>query len=233
MLALNKDKTHLIFSVGKTGSSSLQKVLDDTWSTVGESNINYSEWIQPCHPDDIERRMQQYEALDELMFVYNPKVTCIIREPWKRFVSGTKEILQDYSYLLYKDHDQFEENWNRMMNNSDVLADILSRIFYITEFGTDEYYRKHTFNWHRSFSIFHNYHTKNWLHRVKEIPNANIVTINELDNFITSLGYTPIRENVSRKRDINAIDTALKNCNVYHIIEKYLEPEIKLYESFN
>lgn len=233
MLALNNDKTHLIFSVGKTGSSSVQKVLDSTWLTVGESNINYIEWIQPCHPDDANRKMRQYEALDEITFIYKPKVTCIIREPWKRFVSGTKEILQDYSYLLYKDHNQFDENWNRMMNNADVLADILSRIFYITEFDTDEYYRKHTFNWHRSFSIFHNYHTKNWLHKVKEIPNANIVLINELDNFIASLGYTPIRENVSNKRDINAIDTALKNCNVYHIIEKYLEPEIKLYESFN
>lgn len=233
MLALNNDKTHLIFSVGKTGSSSVQKVLDSTWLTVGESNINYIEWIQPCHPDDANRKMRQYEALDEITFIYKPKVTCIIREPWQRFVSGTKEILQDYSYLLYKDHNQFDENWNRMMNNADVLADILSRIFYITEFDTDEYYRKHTFNWHRSFSIFHNYHTKNWLHKVKEIPNANIVLINELDNFIASLGYTPIRENVSNKRDINAIDTALKNCNVYHIIEKYLEPEIKLYESFN
>jgi len=233
MLALNEDKKHLIFSVGKTGSSSIQKVLDSTWLSVGESNIKYSEWIQPYHHDDAERKMQQYEALDEIMFIYNPKVTCIIREPWKRFVSGTKEILQDYCYLLYKDHDQFEENWNRMMDNPAVLAEILSRVFYITEFDTDEHYRKHTFNWHRSFSIFHNYHTKNWLHKVKQIPNANIISINELDNFIASLGYTPVRENVSSKRDIDAIDTALKNCNVYHIIENYLKPELQLYESFN
>jgi hypothetical protein len=229
MLALNKNKTHLIFSVGKTGSSSLQKILNDDWISVGEMHVKYSEWIDPYHIDDKDRMMNQYEAVDEITFIHNPKVTCIIRDPWKRFVSGMKEVLQDYSYLLYADHDQFIENWNRIMSDENVCKEIIDRVFYITEFDTDEFYRKHTFNWHRSNAVFHNYHTKNWLHIVKEIPNANIVRIEELDDFIKSLGYTPIRENVSQKNHLDTISKALKMCNVSHIIDKYLEPEINIY----
>ncbi len=230
MLALNKDKSLLIFSVGKTGSTSIQRVLDNSWLTLGEERPLYSEWITDSHIDDQQRYLTQYEMVDELAAIYNPQITCIIRDPWKRFVSGMKEVIQDYCFHLYKE-DQFLENWNRIMDDDELCKDIINGLYYLSEFETNKTYQETVFDWHRSFAIFHNYHTKNWLHKVVGLPDSKIITVENLDDYITSLGFTPTRENVSNKRDIKTVESALKKSDVYHLIEKYLEPEIKLFKS--
>lgn len=231
MIALSPDKSQLIFSVGKTGSTALQQVLTD-WQSVGEDNLLYGQWMPNCHVDDLQRPfIDQNETLDELIKYYNPTLTFIVREPISRFASGMKEIVQDYVSAFGQ--VSFDKLWVDVIDDKDLCTNILQRIYYLGQFPTTEDYRlKYNFDWHRSFSVFHNYHTKNWLSIINQYE-SNVVDAKNLDTFIESLGKTAIRSNVSKQKELDTIKYAIDKCDVKHIIDRFLQPEIEVYSKIN
>ena len=229
MIALSPDKETLIFSVGKTGSTALIDALN-TWKTVGEDNLLYGEWMPDCHTDDLGRHfISQKETLEEIVNHYNPQITFIVREPYSRFISGMKEIAQDYISVL--GNNNFNQLWFDVIDDKKMCTDLISRIFYLGEFKTTPDYAKiYNYDWHRSFSVFHNYHTKNWLsNTVLQYPDARIIDNKNLNGFMEELGVTPISKNVSKLKEIETIKHGVENCDVKHLIDKYLQPEIAAY----
>ena len=228
MIALSPDKETLIFSVGKTGSTALQQVLTD-WQSVGEDNLLYDEWMPDCHPDDIDRHfVSQNETLEEIVKHYNPQIIFIVREPYSRFISGMKEIAQDYLSVL--GDKNFNQLWFDVIDDKKMCTDLISRIFYLGEFKTTpDYVKIYNYDWHRAFSVFHNYHTKNWLSTVSQYPNARVIDSKNLNNYMQELGVAPISKNVSKPKEIETIKHAVENCDVKHLIDKYLQPEIAAY----
>ena len=111
MLAVNDDKKICIFSKGKTGTTSLQNLLEDNtnWKTVGEAEVDWY-GIGPKHFAGMSRQEEIVEYLDKQGY----NLYFIIRNPWKRYVSGFKEILQDYISGIAPD-DEFLPLWEKVV----------------------------------------------------------------------------------------------------------------------
>ena len=223
MLAVNDDKKICIFSKGKTGTTSLQKQLIG-WRTVGEAEVDWY-GIGPKHFNGISRQEEIVEYLHDQGY----QLYFIIRDPWKRYVSGFKEILQDYISGVAPD-EEFLPLWEHIVYDKERLVNFIDRLFYLTQFiceGSQQ--DKH--NWGRAFTLHTNYHTCNYLDFCEQFKGSYIDSKN-LDDFMIQLDVKPgERANTSLVKDINCIETALKECKHYYLIEKFLQPEIKRYES--
>lgn len=229
MIAIDKNYTTVVYSLGKCGTTSFTNALDEQWHYAGEENIT---WYNAKHADDRNRPMEQKEALYRAINEHNCSPVFIVREPWKRYVSGFKEILQDYISALVPTEEKFIVIWNDLMADADLLINYIDRLFYLSQFITNEQYRKeHEYNWGRNFSLHENYHTRNWLLMLNDFPGARIIDSNNLDQYITELGYTPKRDNTSNPQDINHLENALLNCGSYYLIEKFITPEIQRYNN--
>ena len=223
MLAINDKQKICIFSKGKTGTTSLQNQLPSDWRTVGEADVDW----YGIGLEYFNRKSRQEEIVE---YLYNQdyKLYFIIREPWSRYVSGFKEILQDYlSGITYE--EEFADLWEKIIYNEERLTRFIDRLFYLSEFiceGTQE--KKH--NWGRAFTVHTNYHTCNYLDFCEGF-DATYIDSKNLDKFMLDLGIEPgERANMSNKKDIEHIEKALKNCGAYYLIDKFLEPEIKRYQ---
>ena len=222
MLAVNDDKKICIFSKGKTGTTTLQNKLTD-WRTVGEAEVDWY-GIGPAHFNFKSRQEDIVKYLDskgyELIF--------IVREPWKRYVSGFKEVLQDYISGIAT-AEEFLTLWQKIVYDEKRLVAFIDRLFYLTQFICDgKQEQKH--NWGRAFTLHTNYHTCNYLDFCEQFKGS-YVDSNYLDDFMKRLHLDPgERANTSLVKDIQCIESALKKCNHYYLIEKFLEPEIKRYE---
>jgi len=226
MLAVNDDKKICIFSKGKTGTTSLQNLLEDNtnWKTVGEAEVDWY-GIGPEHFAGMSRQEEIVEYLDKQGY----NLYFIIRNPWKRYVSGFKEILQDYISGIAPD-DEFLPLWEKVVYDKTRLIDYIDRLFYLTQFICDgKQQEKH--NWGRAFTLHTNYHTCNYLDFCEQFK-ATYINNSNLDNFMVHLGLEPgVRMNTSKPRDIDSVSDALINCKHYYLIEKYLQPEIARYEN--
>ena len=60
----------------------------------------------------------------------------IIRDPWKRYVSGFKEILQDYISGVAPD-EEFLPLWEHIVYDKERLVNFIDRLFYLTQFICD------------------------------------------------------------------------------------------------
>ena len=226
MLAVNDDKKICIFSKGKTGTTSLQNLLEDNtnWKTVGEAEVDWY-GIGPKHFAGMSRQEEIVEYLDKQGY----NLYFIIRNPWKRYVSGFKEILQDYISGIAPD-DEFLPLWEKVVYDKTRLIDYIDRLFYLTQFICDgKQQEKH--NWGRAFTLHTNYHTCNYLDFCEQFK-ATYINNSNLDDFMVQLGLEPVvRMNTSKPRDIDSVRDALINCKHYYLIEKYLQPEIARYEN--
>ena len=87
------------------------------------------------------------------------------------------------------------------------------------------------YKWGQGFSVNSNYHTRNWLiDIVQDYPNAQIVTVDDLDAYTISLGATPKRTNVSDETVIKQVKKAYNNLRNNQAFANYLEPEILAYQ---
>ena len=91
MLAINDNKKICIFSKGKTGTTSLQNLLENKadWKTIGEAEVDWY-GIGPEHFAGISRQ----EDIVKHLHKQDYETFFIIRNPWQRYVSGFKEIFQ-------------------------------------------------------------------------------------------------------------------------------------------
>ena len=226
MLAINDKEKICIFSKGKTGTTSLQNQLSSEWKSVGEADVDW----YGIGPEYFNRKSRQEEIVDYL-YKKDYKIYFIKREPWSRYVSGFKEILQDYiSGITYE--EEFTELWQKIIYNEERLIRFIDRLFYLSEFiceGTQE--NKH--NWGRAFTVHTNYHTCNYLDFCEDF-DATYIDSKDLDKFMLDLGIQPEeRANISIKKDLECVERALKKSGAYYLIEKFLEPEIKRYQQIS
>lgn len=228
MLAIHDKDKRVIFSKGKTGTTTLQNALEgiEGWDKVmGEGDTTW----YGIGPEEFGRKARQEEVVATLSAL-DYDILFIIRKPWARYVSGWKEILQDYISALIPE-DEFIEFWNKLINDPEQLIKYIDRLFYLTQFVcSEEQTVEHS--WGRAFTLHTNYHTCNWLYMCNQFPNATIIKTENLTSFMRGLGIGSVnKSNVSRQSDIDALETALKECKHYYLIEKFLLPEQKRYDN--
>lgn len=228
MLAVNDNKKICIFSKGKTGTTSLQNLLENKadWKTVGEAEVDWY-GIGPEHFAGISRQ----EDIVEHLHKQDYEIFFVIRNPWKRYVSGFKEILQDYISGIAPG-EEFLPLWEKIVYDRDRLVEYIDRLFYLTQFICDgEQELKHS--WGRAFTLHTNYHTCNFIDFCEQFKNISYIDSSNLDWFIKEvLELEPgVRMNTSKPRDIDSVRDALLNCKHYYLIDKYLKPEITRYEN--
>lgn len=227
MIVIDKHCTTVIYSLGKCGTTSFVNALDDNWYTSGEENIQWCNHII----DDSPTFMTQLDLLHSAVSEKNCSPVFIIRDPWERYVSGIKEIIQDHMSALMQPAEQ-SRTWVALMSDSNYLVEYLNRLFYLSEFTTNTQYRlENEFDWHRNFSINENYHTRNWLKTISKFPDARVINCTTLNDYIIELGFTPRTDNVSDDIDKDKVEYALMQCEVKHIIDKFITPEIERYKN--
>lgn len=226
MLAINDDKKICIFSKGKTGTTTLQNRLSTDWKTIGEGDVNWY-GIGPEHFSGMSRQ----EDIVEHLHKEDYEIIFIIREPWQRYVSGFKEILQDYISGIAPG-DEFLPLWEKVVYDHDRLVEYIDRLFYLTQFICDGE-QQATHSWGRAFTLHTNYHTCNYIDFCEQFKNISYIDNSNLDWFMSEvLEIEPgKRENTSRKKDIECVERALLECKHYYLIDKFLRPEIDRYES--
>jgi hypothetical protein len=226
MLAINDKEKICIFSKGKTGTTTLQNQLPSEWKSVGEADVDW----YGIGPEYFNRKSRQEEIV-EYLYEEGYKLYFIIRDPWSRYVSGFKEILQDHLGGIANE-DEFSELWHKIVYEEERLIRCIDRLFYLSEFiceGTQE--KKH--NWGRAFTVHTNYHTCNYLDFCENF-DAIYIDSKNLDDFMLKLNIAPgERANTSHKQDLICVGKALKKCGAYYLIEKFLEPEIKRYQQIS
>lgn len=223
MLAINVQKQIAIYSLGKTGTTSLINSLSDDWYSTGEISANF---MSELYPENFTGYVDQYKAL-QFLIEQQFKVYIIIREPWKRYISGIKEVMQDNLNAIFK--DPIREVYSNLTDKT--LTKTIDRLFYLSEFKRENNFpfdRK--FPYPSDFAIHHNYHTKNWLYSVKDL-NATFIDSSGLDNFIKDLNLLPATHtNVSDPVFMTRLEKCIKNTNIFFYIEKYLESELESYQ---
>lgn len=228
MIAIDKDYTTVVYSLGKCGTTSFVNALDDTWRFEGEQNVT---WYNALHERDNDLPIQQLKVLRLSVDEHRCSPVFIVRDPWLRYVSGIKEILQDYNSALLRTRDLQRTVWKELMSDKQMLIDYLGRLFYLTEFRTNEQYQtENQYCWGRNFSLHENYHTRNWLATIDQFPGARVINCTELDNFISELGFAPRKDNVSPTEDLAKIEDALLNLPIMDLVDLHLKPEIEQYQ---
>lgn len=226
MIAVNTDTKHVIYSLGKTGTTSLTNTLSSDWHSTGEVSPDF---LTTLYPDQFSGHVNQYDALKFLHSI-GYSVTFIVRDPWKRYVSGIKEIVQDSLNIVSQ--DPIAEFFS---NNNNKLTAHIDRLFYLSEFK-----RQNTFNFDvdfpypSDFSLNYNYHIRNWLWEIENFDNCTIVDSKNLDDYIITLGLTPKPHlNTSSADVLKQVETCIKETNIYFYIERYLQSEIIRYQTIS
>ena len=144
MLLVKKDCSMLVYSVGKTGTTSLLKsVLGFNPPPFGDAslfvNLDYvgigegSARVILEHFDLIDKddhdHIDQHEALKRLI---NKGAVphFVIRDPWQRYVSGVKEVLLDLLEPLYGSENGIKLN-ELVLQNPKKCEDLLNRFIFI------------------------------------------------------------------------------------------------------
>tara|TARA_B100000073_G_scaffold24096_1_gene18787 strand:+ start:462 stop:1220 length:759 start_codon:yes stop_codon:yes gene_type:complete len=242
MLLVKKDCSMLVYSVGKTGTTSLLKsVLGFNPPPFGDAslyvNLDYvgvgegSARVILEHFDLIDKddhdHIDQYEALKRLIDK-GAIPHFVIREPWERYVSGVKEVLLDLLEPLYGSQNGIELN-DLVLQNPLKCEDLLNRFIYLTEYNAINL-SKYNYKYVKSYSINDNYHTRNWIKEISHFNNKVIIDSKNIDRFTKEIGFTPVEyQNTTEKDFKNKLESIIKNLNLYFVLEEYLSHEISEY----
>lgn len=243
MLLVKKDCSMLVYSVGKTGTTSLLKsVLGFNPPPFGDAslytNLDYvgvgegSARVILEHFDLIDKddhdHINQYEALKRLI---NKDAVphFVIREPWKRYVSGVKEVLLDLLEPLYGSENGIKLN-ELVLQDPKKCEDLLNRFIYLTEYDAVNLSR-YNYKFAKSYAINDNYHTRNWIKEISHYSNKVIINSENIDRFTKEIGFTPVEyQNTTEKDFKNKLESIIKNLNLYFVLEEYLSHEIAEYK---
>jgi len=244
MLLVKKDCSMLVYSVGKTGTTSLLKsVLGFNPPPFGDSslyaNLDYvgvgegSARIILEHFDLIDKddhdHIGQYEGLKRLISK-GAIPHFVIRDPWQRYVSGVKEILLDLLEPLYGSENGLKLN-ELVLENPLKCEDLLNRFIYLTEYDAINL-SKYNYKYVKSYSINDNYHTRNWIKEVSHFSNKIIINSKNIDKFTHEIGFVPVEyQNTTDKNFKFKLENIIKNLNLYYVIEEYLSHEILEYKN--
>jgi len=242
MLLVKKDCSMLVYSVGKTGTTSLLKSVlgfnpppfaDASLYTsldyvgIGEGSARVVlEHFDLIDKDDHDH-IDQYEGLKRLI-KNGAAPHFVIREPWQRYVSGVKEVLLDLLEPLYGSENGIKLN-ELVLTDASKCENLLNRFMYLTEYNAVNL-SKYNYKYHKSYAINDNYHTRNWLKEISHFKNKTIITSKSIDKFTTELGYIPVEfQNTTDKKFKSQLSEIIKKLNMYFVLEEYLSHEIKEY----
>ena len=243
MLLVKKDCSMLVYSVGKTGTTSLLKSVlgfnpppfadaslyeNLDYIGVGEGSVRVIlEHFDLIDKDDHDY-IDQYEGLKRLI-EKGAIPHFVIRDPWQRYVSGVKEILSDLLEPLYgnKNGDTLNE---LILELPLKCEDLLNRFIYLTEYDAINL-SKYNYKFVKSYAINDNYHTRNWLKEISHFKNKVIIESKNIDRFTQELGFVPVEfQNTTNKDLKSSLDQIIKNLNLYFVLEEYLSHEIDEYK---
>lgn len=244
MLLVKKDSSMLVYSVGKTGTTSLLKsVLGFNPPPFGDAslyvNLDYVgigegsarvilEHFDLIDKDDHEH-INQYVALQRLI-EKGAIPHFVIRDPWQRYVSGVKEILLDLLEPLYGNENGIILN-DLVLENPLKCEDLLNRFIYLTEYDAINL-SKYNYKFIKSYSINDNYHTRNWIKEISHYRNKIIIDSKNIDTFTKELGFIPVEfQNTTEKEFKIKLESIIKNLNLYFVLEEYLSHEIVEYKN--
>ena len=243
MLLVKKDCSMLVYSVGKTGTTSLLKSVlgfnpppfgdaslynNLDYVGVGEGSVRVIlEHFNLIDKDDHDH-IDQYEGLKRL--IDNGAIPhFVIRDPWSRYVSGVKEVLLDLLEPLYAGENGIKLN-ELVLENPLTCEDLLNRFIYLTEYDAINL-SKYNYKFVKSYSINDNYHTRNWIKEISHFKNKIIIDSKNIDTFTKELGFTPVEyQNTTEKNFKIELEKIIKNLNLYFVIEEYLSHEINEYK---
>ena len=238
MLLVKKDCSMLVYSVGKTGTTSLLKsVLGFNPPPFGDAslytNLDYigvgegSARVILEHFDLIDKddhdHIDQHNALKRL--IDNGTIPhFVIRDPWQRYVSGVKEILLDLLEPLYGSDNGIKLN-ELVLDNPSTCEDLLNRFIYLTEYDAINL-SKYNYKYVKSYSINDNYHTRNWIKEVSHFSNKVIIDSKNIDTFTKELGFVPVEFQNTTEKDFKLkLESIIKNLNLYFVLEEYISHE--------
>ena len=238
MLLVKKDCSMLVYSVGKTGTTSLLKsVLGFNPPAFGDAslytNLDYigigegSARVILEHFDLIDKddhdHIDQHNALKRL--IDNGAIPhFVIRDPWQRYVSGVKEILLDLLEPLYGNDNGIKLN-ELVLDNPSTCEDLLNRFIYLTEYDAINL-SKYNYKYVKSYSINDNYHTRNWIKDVSHFSNKVIIDSKNIDTFTKEIGFVPVEFQNTTEKDFKLkLENIIKNLNLYFVLEEYISHE--------
>jgi len=238
MLLVKKDCSMLVYSVGKTGTTSLLKsVLGFNPPPFGDAslytNLDYigigegSARVILEHFDLIDKddhdHIDQHNALKRL--IDNGAIPhFVIRDPWQRYVSGVKEILLDLLEPLYGNDNGIKLN-ELVLDNPSTCEDLLNRFIYLTEYDAINL-SKYNYKYVKSYSINDNYHTRNWIKDVSHFSNKVIIDSKNIDTFTKEIGFVPVEFQNTTEKDFKLkLENIIKNLNLYFVLEEYISHE--------
>ena len=244
MLLVKKDCGMLVYSVGKTGTTSLLKsVLGFNPPPFGEASLYNNldfigvgegsariilEQFDLIDRDDHEH-IDQFVALQRLI-EKGAIPHFVIRDPWERYVSGVKEVLLDLLEPLYADKNGIKLN-EIVLENSLKCEDLLNRFIYLTEYDAINL-SKYNYKYVKSYAINDNYHTRNWLKEISHFKNKVIIDSKNIDKFTAELGYIPVEyQNTTEKDFKNKLSEIIKNLNLYFVLDEFLSHEVNEYST--
>ena len=244
MLLVKKDCSMLVYSVGKTGTTSILKSVlgfnpppfaDASLYTnldyvgVGEgSGRVILEQFNLVDKDDHDY-IDQFNALKRLI-QKGAVPHFVIRDPWQRYVSGVKEVLLDLLEPLYGNENGIKLN-ELVLQQPLKCEDLLNRFIYLTEYDAINL-SKYNYKYLKSYAINDNYHTRNWLKEISHFSNKVIIKSKDINNFTKDIGFTPVEfQNTTDKKFKNHLSEIIKNLNLYYVLEEYLSHEIQEYNN--
>ena len=242
MLLVKKDCSMLVYSVGKTGTTSMLKsvlgfnpppfgdaglFVDLDFVGIGEGSARIVlEHFNLIDKDDHDH-IDQFVALQRLI-EKGAVPHFVIRNPWERYVSGVKEVLLDLLEPLYADRNGIKLS-EIVLDNPSKCEDLLNRFIYLTEYDAVNL-SKYNYKYVKSYAINDNYHTRNWLKEINHFKNKVIIDSKNIDKFTAELGYIPVEYQNTTKKDLkNSLGEIIKKLNLYFVLEEYLSHEITEY----
>ncbi len=234
MLAINTEEQVAIYSLGKTGTTSFLESIKDKeyWHGVGELDAQFMNDLYNIPEQGVygwtKGYVDQLTALEMLVNDRNYKPIFIVRDPWKRYVSGIMEILQD-TFNVVMNH----QDYLRMLRDmgTETFTKQLDRLYYLSEFE-----RQKDFEWDMDFpypsdfAIHYNYHVRNWLYEIEKFNDYKIVDNQDLNFFMAEYDLERQSSNVSDSVLKEMFETCLKQTGIYFYIERYLESETERYK---
>ena len=222
MNIFSADKSELLYSRGKTGTSTLEDYLKNNfdWNVVPDGQSKY------------------FLEVEQMFYKENisPEITFIIRNPRKRYKSGIRELL--WGPHIYNAQPMTDREFFELL----AIHKTTEKRFFLSD---DHAYSK-TF-WENSisfligitngdFSFNNNYHVSNWLHEVLFAIilgyDVNLVNTEGLDDFFEErFGETPARKNIKDQKINDIFDEIFGDAKLrcFTGLEKYLETELAIY----